>query len=39
MNEKKKKHLGTNLMIISIIFSLCICIGMGCIGIAIYLNP
>ena len=36
MNEKKKKHLGTNLMIISIIFSLCICIGMGCIGIAIY---
>lgn len=36
MNTEKKKHLGTNLIVISIIFAVCICIGMGCIGMVIY---
>lgn len=36
MTEKKKKHLGTTLMVTSIIFALCICIVMGSVGFAIY---
>lgn len=36
MTGKKKKYLGTNLKIASIIFTLCISIGMGSIGFMIY---
>lgn len=36
MTEKRKKRLGTKLTIASIIFTLCVCIGMGSIGFTIY---